>query len=1165
MNNIDLSQLTPEDRLELEELLENPQTFCEAFFTYPSGPLAGQPFRANFPQQQIFSSTQLTTWICVHRRAGKMQPLYSAVHTPSGPRTMGSLCVGDVVSTPDGGTGKVLEIFPHGKQPIYRMWLDDGTYVDSGAEHLWEVYTGLKWAGGRGNSRKQFGNKVLTTQQILESLTYKYADREEYNYKLNPIKPVEYEKKSLPIEPYTLGVLLGDGHLPLVVITSADSEIINQVSSRAGYTLKVHQKFVGSPAVDYKITDSEVKDSLKSMGLSECRSHTKFIPQEYKYSSVEDRLWLLRGLMDTDGSSDKRRKGQAEFCSVSKQLAEDVADLARSLGCKVTLKASECGYRKSGERIVTGTRYRLTIRVPEGLEIFSLSRKQCGGMNVKYLRRTIVKCEKLEEQTEMQCISIDHPQHLYITDNWTPTHNSYSMTLLALYYALTQEKKQILVFAPSQPQILEFFRVLDEWIDNNDYLMSMIDKAKPNRDSPYPQRSFLTGSSIVGHVTGLKEGTQQGKRGLTADMVFLDEAQEFSLSDWRVVQAIIGGDFTRLGTVRTFIAGTVRAPEGHFYDKVKQLIPLEENELLVHMPITENEDYTDEQRRLLRAQTTEEVWRTEYLLEVGEGSNTVFRVEDVDAACVEENTRVVDPRTGRPTPIKDLDGVKCVWTFDFKSNTPMLVECWWFKSGVKPCLKLTTHTGKKHRVSEDHQFFVHGRGWTHSVDIKLGDKLLAVDSYPDVWSAQLSLEQAKALVSESPTQIPDPVFVSNHQGVSNYIRALWEWTGRIFNTMGTMGFMGLTEPMARDLQHLLQRLGVESRVHQNNLFVDDQIDQRILLNLVGVPCEVYDVRSPRRWETVIEIMSLGERPVYDISVRHEDHNFLIADTVVHNCTHDWELGNQWIDWNPVTNQQKTMPRFIGVDWDKSGAGAHIAVIQYDVESRTLYTIDHYEVPRGKFTFYTGSDRVLDMTGVYAPYLVVSDGGAGEMQWEYMYLESEKRGGMYSDRIEKRYFQESLIVTNPKTGEEEKKRLKPVLVGLMQKKLQERKWYFPAHLRKLEEQLKVYEAKTTDAGNVKYFSKEDHIIDCHLFALWGVWSLFEDPLSDGSALDMYYAQVSVTQQSALMQGVDGDRDKNLFGFREDGFPHRTNLWEMGSMYEPGRRLDIGAARGDLYGF
>lgn len=752
---------------------------------------------------------------------------------------------------------------------------------------------------------------------------------------------------------------------------------------------------------------------------------------------------------------------------------------------------------------------------------------------------------------------------------WVCVHRragkSYSMTLLALYYALTLEKKQILVFAPSQPQILEFFRVLDEWIDNNDYILAMIDKAKPNRDSPYPQRSFLTGSTIVGHITGLKEGTQQGKRGLTADMVFLDEAQEFSVNDWRVVQAIIGGDFTRLGTVRTFIAGTVRAPEGHFYDKVKQIIPLEPNEMLVHMPITENEDYTQEQVRLLRASTTEEVWRTEYLLEVGEGTNTVFRVEDVEVACVEENSRVINPLNGRPTPIKDLENLSKTWTFDFKSNSLKLVDCWWFATGTKPCLKLTTHTGRKHRISEDHRFYVHNRGWTHAVDVRLGDKLLAADSYPDIWEETIGDEEAWEMVCKSGLEIPDKVFVSNHQGVGQYIKALWKQSGRVFNTMGTMGFIGLAEPMARDLQHLLQRLGIESRVHHVDLFVDDQIDQRKLLNLVGVQCEVYDVRSPRRWETVIEIMPLGERPVYDISVRHEDHNFLVADTVVHNCSHDWDLGSQWIDWNPITNQNKLMPRFIGVDWDKSGAGAHIAVVQYDVEAQTMYTIDHYEVPRGKFTFYEGSNVVLDLIQQYAPELVVSDGGAGEMQWEYMYLESEKRGSQYSDRIEKKYFQEGIVVINPKTGEEEKKRFKTVVVGLMQKKLQEHKWYFPTHLRKLEEQLKVYESKVTKAGNIEFFSKADHIIDCHLFALWGVWSMFEDPLSDGRAIDSYYSQVSAERQSALLHGMNQDPDQNLFGFRADGMPIRSNLWDAGQMFEPGRRLNVGDVRGDIYGF
>lgn len=746
---------------------------------------------------------------------------------------------------------------------------------------------------------------------------------------------------------------------------------------------------------------------------------------------------------------------------------------------------------------------------------------------------------------------------------------SYSMTLLALYFAMTREKKQILVFSPSQPQILEFFRILDEWIDNSPALSSMIDKSKPNRDSPYPQRSFLTGSSIVGHITGLKEGTQQGKRGLTADIVLLDEAQEFSLSDWRVVQAIIGGDFTRLGTVQTYIAGTVREPEGHFYEKVKQIIELENNEVLIHMPITENLDYTAEMIAVLRAATTEAVWRTEYMLEVGEGENTVFRIGDVDRACVCGTSRVLNPHTLRPTPIKLLPPEFHTPVFNFQRNALELAECRTIEAGIRPCTRITTHTGRVHRISDDHEFFVHGRGWSEACTLRPGEKILAVDSYPN-WGCNTIVEdQANELAINTlhHAHVPDSIFLLDRDSLCLYISCVWKHTGRVFERLNTMGFMLGSEALSADLQHLLQRVGVESRVnHDLNLFVDDVLDQRMLLHLVGVPCEVYDVRSARRWEIVVDAHSIGDHPTYDLSVKHFDHNFLISDTVVHNCTWDWELGSQWIDCNPITHQALLQPRFIGIDWDKSGAGSQIVVVQYDVPTQVVYTIDQYEIPRGDFTYTEGSNKTLELVHIYDPLLIVSDGGAGEMQWEYLYLESVKRHSPYAERFEKKYFKSNVIVQNPQTGEEEKKMMKTMMVGFMQKKLQEGKWYFPAHLRILEEQLKIYQAKISRTGNVEYFSKKDHIIDAHIFAFWGIWSLFEDPLSTSDALSTYYREVSAVEQSALLGKRGANQDSQLWGDRGPGYPLRTDLEPLHLSREmEDRRLYMGDMRGDLYGF
>jgi hypothetical protein len=182
------------------------------------------------------------------------------------------------------------------------------------------------------------------------------------------------------------------------------------------------------------------------------------------------------------------------------------------------------------------------------------------------------------------------------------------------------------------------------------------------------------------------------------------------------------------------------------------------------------------------------------------------------------------------------------------------------------------------------------------------------------------------------------------------------------------------------------------------------------------------------------------------------------------------------------------------------------------------------------------------------------------------LESVKRHSPYAERFEKKYFKSNVIVQNPQTGEEEKKTMKTMMVGFMQKKLQEGKWYFPSHLRILEEQLKIYQAKISRTGNVEYFSKKDHIIDAHIFAFWGIWSLFEDPLSTSDALSTYYREVSAVEQSALLGKRGANQDSQLWGDRGPGYPLRTDLEPLHLNREmEDRRLYMGDMRGDLYGF
>ena len=256
------------------------------------------------------------------------------------------------------------------------------------------------------------------------------------NYTIDYVEPVEFENQleEDDIKPYLLGSLIGDGGLTGggVKFTSNDDEILKRVEKELpeGDILKYVSKY------DYRIIKKDdirdkhgyliknkTQQKLEEYGLYEKHSIDKFIPKKYLYSSIENRVELLRGLMDTDGNLGSR--SIAEFNTISKQLADDVTELARSLGGRVTIGERVGKYiNKEGKKIECNKVYRLYIKMP--INPFYLTRKR-----EKYITREqhirkykyITSIEKIADE-ECQCIYVDHPSHLFVTDGYNLTHNT---------------------------------------------------------------------------------------------------------------------------------------------------------------------------------------------------------------------------------------------------------------------------------------------------------------------------------------------------------------------------------------------------------------------------------------------------------------------------------------------------------------------------------------------------------------------------------------------------------------------------------------------------------------------------------------------------------------------------------------------------------------------
>jgi hypothetical protein len=374
---------------------------------------------------------------------GKCCKSDSYVCTPFGFRQLKDLKVGDIISNPtNGGQQRILRIHPKGTFPFYRIHFIDGTYTDCSEGHLWRLHK------SRGKSKKAKAHPEQFAEQgddrIWETIgIYEWYQRKKqgmykgYSLIIPLTKPVQFTvgNTNLPIEPYILGAIIGDGCISdtylsqgVVQMTTMDTEIRDRFI-KAGYDMSHTQRKSGNQSTQYFIHDRQLVESLNKLDIAGNKSKDHFIPRQYLLAPIEDRLELMKGLMDTDGYIDSR--GHMSYTSISKQLAEDVAFIVRSLGGIATITQNKAGYKnEAGEFIQCNDAYDVQIRIEElAPEFFGLAHKKerarltfNGG--VSKLGKRITDVEYIGEQ-ESFCITVDDPSGLYITDNFTVTHNSY--------------------------------------------------------------------------------------------------------------------------------------------------------------------------------------------------------------------------------------------------------------------------------------------------------------------------------------------------------------------------------------------------------------------------------------------------------------------------------------------------------------------------------------------------------------------------------------------------------------------------------------------------------------------------------------------------------------------------------------------------------------------
>lgn len=369
--------------------------------------------------------------IAMPQGTGKEQPLSSNILTPNGWAKMGNIKVGSEVIAADGSIAKVTGVFPKGIKDVYRVSFKDGTYVDCGLEHLWEVKT----CEDRRNKKNA---RIVTTEQMLNNyILGKNSKTPYHNYSIRLVKPIQFKSKlnEDDIKPYILGALIGDGGLSrnTIKFTTSDNEILQRIEKELDKEDKI-SKFSGNN-YDYGIASKITKRDklghllkcntllkLEEYGLMGKRSEDKFIPKKYLYANIQERIQLLQGIMDTDGWTDKR-DALCEFDTTSEQLCKDVLELIRGLGGKASYSTKQGKYKNKEKVIECQKVYRIYFTI-RGINPFYLKRKAEKFSEPKFNYQKIITNIEKVRQEECQCIMIDHPEHLYVTDGYTLTHNT---------------------------------------------------------------------------------------------------------------------------------------------------------------------------------------------------------------------------------------------------------------------------------------------------------------------------------------------------------------------------------------------------------------------------------------------------------------------------------------------------------------------------------------------------------------------------------------------------------------------------------------------------------------------------------------------------------------------------------------------------------------------
>lgn len=347
---------------------------------------------------------------------GKGNWVECKVPTPQGIRRFGDLKEGDYVFDRLGFPTKILKVYPRGFMDAYKVTLSDGRSTVVSLDHLWNVYRGV------------YSKEIYTLElgQMLSEGVRKEDNRP--NRVLgNPRFYVpshcarQHEEKKVTVDPYVYGAFIGNGCLTsdYLEFSSDDEETVNKVALLMGFDYK--KRSVHNYTWDFFKNGRRVRTTDY---FTKAYAKDKYIPDCYKYNSIQTRWELLRGLFDTDGSAVlSEGRLHVSYSTISKRLAEDIKEVLNSLGIVSHIYED----KRDSKNIC----YNVNVNTTKENKclLFSLTRKnriceQASENRRHYDRIAIRSIEKLPEKLEINCIWVDNKEHLYQCDEGIVTHNT---------------------------------------------------------------------------------------------------------------------------------------------------------------------------------------------------------------------------------------------------------------------------------------------------------------------------------------------------------------------------------------------------------------------------------------------------------------------------------------------------------------------------------------------------------------------------------------------------------------------------------------------------------------------------------------------------------------------------------------------------------------------